>query len=38
MMEEYIEPKLKFKDTAIRGYGDYIKEYYKGTINEEGSY
>lgn len=38
MMTEYIEPKLKFKDTAIRGYSDYIKEYYKGTINEEGSY
>ena len=28
MMTEYIEPKLKFKDLAIRDYEDYSKEYY----------
>lgn len=38
MMKEYIEPKLKFEESAIRDYEDYSREYYKGTINEEGSY
>ena len=38
MMEEYIEPKLKFEGSAIRDYEDYSREYYKGIINEEGSY
>lgn len=38
MMEEYIEPKLKFEESAIRDYEDYSREYYKEAINEEGSY